>query len=113
MVSPTARKPEGGFQFISVVDLCAVWTAYEEKHIHLSDIRVWCAAQEMVARRCQLTAGQQPIYRQDELQSLTGRRGGNTSALAKLRTAGLMTWEATLLTFPAPVIEPNTALGDR
>ena len=111
MVLPTARKPEGGFQFISVVHLCAVWTAYSNQRIHLSDIRFWCAAQEMVARRCQLTAGQQPVYRQDELHLLTGRRGGITAALARLQTNGLLTWETSALTFPSPVIETNTPLA--
>lgn len=110
MVLPTARKPEGGFQFISVVHLCAVWTAYNNQRIHLSDIRFWCAAQEMVARRCQLPAGKQPMYRQDEWQSLTGREGGITAAIARLQTAGLLTWEMTALTFPSPIIETNTPL---
>lgn len=110
MVLPTARKPEGGFQFISVVHLCAVWTAYNNQRIHLSDIRFWCAAQEMVARRCQLPAGKQPMYRQDEWQSLTGREGGITAAIARLQTAGLLTREMTALTFPSPIIETNTPL---
>jgi hypothetical protein len=105
MVLPTARKPEGGFQFISIVHLCAVWCAYDSRRIRLHDVRLWCAAQEMVARRCQLAAGQQPMYRQDELQSLTGRRGGIITAIARLQTAGLLKWEITALTFPSPVIE--------
>jgi hypothetical protein len=111
MVLPTARKPEGGFQFISVVHLCAVWCAYESRRLRLHDVRLWCAAQEMVARRCQLTAGQQPVYRHDELHSLTGGRGGITTALARLQTNGLLTWATSALTFPSPVIEANTPLA--
>src|SRR5215813_6154757 len=111
MVLPTARKPEGGFQFISVTHLCALWSAYDTQRIRLSDVRLWCAAQEMVARRCHLTIGQRPVYRHNELQSLTGRRGSVTASVARLCTAGLLSWEATALTFPAPVLEPNTPLA--
>lgn len=111
MVLPTARKPEGGFQFISIVHLYAVWCAYDSRRIHLHDVRLWYAAQEMVARRCQMAVGQHPVYRQDELQSLTGRRGGITTAIARLQTAGLLTWEITALIFPSPGIEPNTSLA--
>jgi hypothetical protein len=111
-MQPTAqRKPEGGFQFISVAHLCAVWCAYESRRLRLHDVRLWCAAQEMLARRCQLTAGQQPVYRHDELHSLTGGRGGITAALARLQTNGLLTWATSALTFPSPVIEANTPLA--
>jgi hypothetical protein len=100
MVLSTARKPEGGFQFLSVAHLCAVWCAYRQANIQLADVRIWCAAQEMVARRCQLPSGQQPRYRHDELKLLVGKGGGVTAALARLQTAGLLTWNATALTFP-------------
>jgi hypothetical protein len=111
MVLPTAIKPAGGFQFISVAQLCAVWEAYQSHRIHLSDIRLWCAAQEMVARRCLLTPGQQPMYRQEERQTLTGRRVGGLLVLARLQQADLLTWETTAVTFPSPRIETNTALA--
>src|SRR5262245_38744486 len=111
MVLTTARKPEGGFQFISVTHLCAVWEAYRSHRIHLSDIRLWCAAQEMVARRCRLTPGKQPLYSQKECQVLTGRRGGGIRALARLQQADLLTWEATAVTFLSPKIETNPALA--
>src|SRR5712691_7718688 len=111
MASTGQRKPEGGFQFISVAHLCAVWCAYDSRRIRLHDVRLWCAAQEMVARRCQLVAGRQFVYRQDELQSLTGGRGGITPAVARLQMARLLTWDATALTFPSPVIETNIPLA--
>ena len=111
MVLPMARKLEGGFQFITVVQLCAVWCAYDSRHLHLHDVRLWCAAQEMLARRCQVAARQQPVYRHDELGVLTGRRGGIGTALVQLQTAGLLTWETSTLTFPAPVIETHTPLA--
>ena len=96
----TARKPEGGFQFLSVAHLCAVWCAYQQANIQLADVRIWCAAQEMIARRCQLSASHHPRYRQEELKLLVGRGGSLTAALARLHTAGLLTWETTALTFP-------------
>src|ERR1041384_529784 len=102
MVLPTARKPEGGFQFISVLHLCALWCAYQSQRIRLYDVRLWCAAQEMVARRCQLTKGQQSLYRQEEWCVLMRGRGGITTALARLQIAGLLTWDTNTLTFPSP-----------
>ena len=48
----TARKPVGGFVFLTVQQLCLLWWAYRTRLIQLMDFRVWCAAQEMVARRC-------------------------------------------------------------
>jgi hypothetical protein len=52
MICSSTAKPEGGFRLISVVQICAVWTAYHAKLIGPGDLRVWFAAQEMVARRC-------------------------------------------------------------
>jgi hypothetical protein len=111
MMLPTACKPDGGFQFISVTQLCAIWCAYDDGRLHLHDVRLWCAAQELLARRCQVPAGQQPMYRQDELCLLTGSRRGVSTAISRLETMRLMIWEASALTFPAPVIETNTPLA--
>jgi len=107
MVLSTTRKPDGGFQFLSVAHLCVVWCAYQQANIQLADVRIWCAAQEMVARRCQLSSGQQPRYQHDELKLLVGRRGGVTAALARLQMAGLLTWNATTLTFPLHVADTD------
>ena len=43
-----------GFVFLLVQQLCLVWWAYHSRRIQLMDLRVWFAAHEMVARRCQL-----------------------------------------------------------
>lgn len=94
MVLPTARKPEGGFQFITVAHLCAVW-----------------AAQEIVARRCRLSDGVQPCYQPEEWRSLLGKRGGIPAALAKLQQAGLLAWEDSQLRFPIPRPETHPTLA--
>ncbi len=110
MVLPTARKPEGGFQFISVMQLCALWTAYETRSIRLFDVRVWCTAQEVIARRCQCTPGQQPMFRSEEWTVLLSRRGGLTASFIRLQQAELLSWDGTAFTFSSPVIEANASL---
>jgi hypothetical protein len=72
----TARKPVGGFVFLTVQQLCLLWWAYRTRLIQLMDFRVWCAAQEMVARRCQLAPDQVPDYTLRELHGLVGGVGG-------------------------------------
>ena len=67
-----ARKPEGGFVFLTAQQLCLLWWAYRSRLIQLMDFRVWFAAQEMVARRCQIAAGQVPDYTPRELHGLVG-----------------------------------------
>ena len=52
------RKPVGGFLFLTVTQLSMVWWAYQKRFIQLKDLRVWFAAQELVARRCQLKDNQ-------------------------------------------------------
>ena len=76
MVRTARAKPDGGFRFISVVQLCSVWVAYQAKLISSMDLRVWFAAQEMVARRCLvLQKGQRISYTITELHELTEREG--------------------------------------
>jgi hypothetical protein len=99
MVLPTARKPEGGFQFIAVRQLCAVWCAYEIARIRLIDVRVWFAAQELVARRCQLAPERQPTYTCDELARVVGRVGDLSASLHRLQACGLLTWAPHAITF--------------
>ena len=60
MLPVMAPKPAGGFRFITVVQLCTAWWLYRHGQIRLLDVRVWFAAQEMVARRCRSGAAQQP-----------------------------------------------------
>ena len=99
MASSAERKPEGGFQFISVKQLCAVWCAYELALIRLIDIGVWFAAQELVARRCQLRDERQPTYTRDQIAKLTGRVGGISASIDRLQACGLLTWQTHTITF--------------
>ena len=100
MVHTARAKPDGGFRFISVVQLCSVWIAYQAKLISSMDLRVWFAAQEMVARRCLvLQKGQRISYTITELHELTEREGGATS-LKRLAHCGLLIWASDIITFP-------------
>ncbi|HSX81780.1 MAG TPA: hypothetical protein VLQ80_24845, partial [Candidatus Saccharimonadia bacterium] len=96
-----AKKPIGGFVFLSVQQLCLVWWAYRIRLIQLRDFRVWFAAQEMGARRCQLEPGQVPEYTLKELHGLVGGVGGQhlRASIRRLEAVGLFTWSNTKLTF--------------
>src|SRR5215471_14774234 len=96
-----AKKPRGGFIFLTVQQLCLLWWAYRARLIHLRDFRVWFAAQEMTARRCQIDAGQVLAYTPRELHKLVGGVGGEhlRASLRRLETTGLLTWSNTTLTF--------------
>jgi hypothetical protein len=98
-----ARKPQGGFVFLTAQQLCLLWWAYRSRLIQLMDFRVWFAAQEMVARRCQIAAGQVPDYTPRELHGLVGGVGGEhlRASIRRLDTLGLLTWASTSLTFAA------------
>lgn len=97
----TARKPDGGYRFITVVQLCMIWWAYRHKRIRLLDLRTWFAAQELVARRCGLKPGQHPVYTLDELHGLVGGVGGEhlRASIRRLEAAGLLTWSSSAITF--------------
>ena len=96
-----ARKPVGGFIFLTVQQLCLLWWAYRTRLIQLMDFRVWFAAHEMVARRCKLEPDQVPAYTPKELHGLVGGVGGEhlRASLRRLEAVGLLTWSRTLLTF--------------
>ena len=96
-----AKKPRGGFVFLTVQQLCLLWWAYRARLIQLRDFRVWFAAQEMTARRCQIDAGRVPVYTSCELHRLVGGVGGEhlRASLRRLETTGLLTWSGTTLTF--------------
>src|SRR5919202_4139822 len=95
------RKPVGGFVFLTVQQLCLLWWAYRARLIQLRDVRVWFAAQEMTARRCQIDSGQVPTYTPCELHRLVGGVGGEhlRASLRRLAAVGLLTWSRTQLTF--------------
>ncbi len=94
-------KPAGGFQFVSVVQICIVWWAYRRGLIQLKDVRVWFAAHELLARRCQLKRGQTAVYTYDELQQLVGREGGVSASLRRLKAQRLLSWEWGAISFPS------------
>src|SRR5499426_861445 len=96
-----AQKPRGGFIFLTVQQLCLLWWAYRTRLIQLRDFRIWFAAQEMAARRCQMDAGQVPAYTPGELHGLVGGVGGEhlRTSLRRLNTLGLLIWTSTTLTF--------------
>lgn len=101
MVLPAVSltKPEGGFQFISVKQLCMIWWAYRIKLICLQDLRVWVAAQEIVARRCQLRSGQKPAYTHEELQDLVGKSVNIRRSLQRLHLTRLLIWGSESIQF--------------
>src|SRR5262245_28109740 len=105
-----AKKPRGGFVFLTVQQLCLLWWAYRARLIQLRDFRVWFAAQEMTADRCHVDAGQVPEYTPSELHRLVGGVGGEhlRASLRRLETTGLLTWSGTTLTFAT---SPNDLRG--
>ena len=98
------RKPVGGFLFLTVTQLSMVWWAYRTRLIQLKDLRVWFAAHELVARRCQLTDGQEPQYGFDELTRLVAGRSGVGESIQRLERMGLLTWDAAHIRF---ALEPS------
>src|SRR4029450_6964674 len=96
-----ARKPLGGFIFLTVTQLCLLWWAYRTRLIQLRDFRIWFAAQEMVARRCQMDAGQVPAYTPGDPHGLVGGGGGEhlRTSLRRLDALRLLIWTSTTLTF--------------
>lgn len=96
----TVKKPEGGFVFISVRQLCRAWVAYQQRLIRIVDLWVWFAAHELVARRCQVKPGQVAYYRTEELTDLVSGTHSMASSLRTLARANLLHWHANKLTFP-------------
>lgn len=97
-----ARKPDGGFVFLPVPQLCAVWCAYRHGLLHWLDVRVWCALHELVARRCQCRPSATPCFTQAELIPLLGHHRGITAAVQRLTTIGFVTWQHEAIGFGLP-----------
>ena len=98
----STRKPVGGFVFLTVQQLCLLWWVYRNRHIQLMDFRVWFAAHEMVARRCQLDAD--PGSRLHTTVNSTDWSGGSAEHIsgppsAAWKASRLLTWSSTALTF--------------
>jgi hypothetical protein len=100
-----ARKPLGGFFFVTVTQLSMVWWAYRRRHIQLKDLRVWFGALELVARRCVLTDEREACYTTKELRKLVAGRGGEQDSIRRLEAVGLLSWSETEITFAKEVSE--------
>jgi hypothetical protein len=98
-----ARKPFGGFLFVTVTQLSMVWWAYRRRHIQLKDLRVWFGALELVARRCGLKDEREACYRTTELRTLVAGRGGEEDSIRRLEAVGLLSWKETDITFATEV----------
>lgn len=98
----SAPKPDGGFVFIPAMALVASWWAYKRGFIRFADLRVWYACHELLARRSGSLKGRVPRFSEDEVRVLVDGVGCGTvrAALARLKTAGLLTWSATTIRFP-------------
>jgi hypothetical protein len=100
-----ARKPVGGFLFITVTQLAMVWWAYRRRHIQLKDLRVWFGALELVARRCGLKDDREACYGTKELRTLVAGRGGEEDCIKRLEAVGLLSWSETDISFATEVSE--------
>ena len=93
-------KPVGGFRFVTVQQWCQLWSAFRTRQLRLSDVRVWCALQEALARRCLLAAGQPMLITAAELQGLVGPRVPIRPALTRLAAVALIRPQLGGLTVP-------------
>jgi hypothetical protein len=100
-----ARKPVGGFLFVTVTQLAMVWWAYRRQHIQLKDLRVWFGALELVARRCGLKNDREACYGTKELRTLVAGRGGEEASIKRLEAVGLLSWSETDISFATEVSE--------
>lgn len=94
------KKPDGGFVFMSVPQLSMSWWLYRVGSIRLSDLRVYFACHELVARRCDVDRKVSPSFGVEELKRLTG---GTTSgdlrrSVDRLERAGLLKFSQSAIT---------------
>jgi len=89
-----ARKPDGGFCFIRVRSLLAVWMLFKRGGVTLYDVRAYLACFEMQARRCELEADRLPRFTEEELISLlsSGSKSKARHSIQRLMNAGLLLW---------------------
>lgn len=109
-----ARKPDGGFAFITVTQLAMVWWAYESGLIRFIDLRTYFACFELVSRRCELERWQKPEFGPAEVHGLTGGVGGEHTrhSLARLQAVGLLSFSETSIKFAAsPDAMPGELAG--
>lgn len=96
-----ARKPAGGFRFVSTWQICMVWWAYSTGLIRYRDLRVWFACHETISRRCRKRGDKGPQFTLAELHRLVGGVGGQhlTKSLQRLMRVGLLVWSESAVTF--------------
>jgi hypothetical protein len=94
-----ARKPAGGFLFVTVRQLAMLWWAYRGRLIELKDLRFWFAAQELMARRCKLEEGRDPQFTLEEIGRLISARGGEEGCIKRLERVGFLKWSSTAIHF--------------
>jgi hypothetical protein len=94
-----ARKPAGGFLFVTVRQLAMLWWAYRGKLIELKDLRFWFAAQELIARRCELEEGREPQFTLEEIRCLISARGGEGGCIKRLERVGFVKWSPSAIHF--------------
>ncbi len=93
-----AKKPYGGFIFMTVTQICMVWWSYRERHITLKDLRVYFALREMVARRCEKDPDVPETYTPREANNLISG-GGAKASIAKLHALGLTDFSENRISF--------------
>jgi hypothetical protein len=111
-----ARKPEGGFIFITALQICLVWWAYLEKHIELRDVRIWFAAWELKAKRCLLKPGQRARYTLEGLADIAGKVMARThlrASIRRLEAVGLLRWSSAEISFPRSAGELTVTPSER
>lgn len=97
----TAKKPLGGFVFITAMGILAAWWAYKRRFIDFRDLRVWLACHELVAKRCGSEVGRVPRFDQSEVHRLVSGVGGEhvRRSLGRLEAVGLLTWSESSIRF--------------
>jgi len=97
----TRKKPDGGYRFITVTELCMSWALYRDGRLSARALRVYFAAHEMAARRCVLEPRRTPRFTREELAELLGGVGlaHVRAALHELAVVQLVTLTVTELRF--------------
>ena len=87
-------KPLGGFIFIRVRSILAVWHALTTGSIDVFTLRAWLGCQELRARRCRIGEGTKPEYLVGEVMALlgTGRESQLKKSIERLVKVGLLSW---------------------
>jgi hypothetical protein len=85
-----------------VIQLAMAWWSYRNKLIRIADLRVWFAAQEMIARRCRVPKDLPCHFGLGELQKLAGMTPRRVrDSLRRLEATRLVTWSESAICFPA------------